>query len=356
MLTVHAIGSRGVGGAERFFARLASDLSNRGHETAAVVRHGADLRALLSTEVAIAEVGMRNGLDVFTWWTIRRLVLDRQPQIVQTYLGRAGRLTRVPRRSPTVHVARLGGYYRLDAYRHADVWVGNTRGICDYLIRSGFPRERVHHLTNFVELPADAERGLTEMPVRAGTPISEESWLVFALGRFVEKKGFDDLLGAFSRLPTSIGGRPVHLAIAGDGPLRQSLETTARDAGMADRVHWPGWLTDPGPWFRAADLFVCPSRDEPLGNVILEAWSHARAVVSTRAAGPTELITNGEDGILVNVGAPRELASAIERLLRDDDGRRDLARAGLEAVRRRHAPDLVTDAYLDLYGRVTRRR
>lgn len=139
MLTVHAIGSRGVGGAERFFARLASDLSNRGHETAAVVRHGAELRALLASEVGIVEVGMRNGLDIFTWWTIRRLVLDRQPQIAQTYLGRASRLTRVPRRSPTVHVARLGGYYRLDAYRHADVWVGNTRGICDYLIRSGFP-------------------------------------------------------------------------------------------------------------------------------------------------------------------------------------------------------------------------
>lgn len=356
MLTVHAIGSPGVGGAERFFARLASELTGRGHETAAVVRHGADLRELLASGVDVVETGMRNGIDVFTWWTIRRLVLDRRPRVIQTYLGRASRLARVPWSSSTVHVARLGGYYRPDAYRHADVWIGNTRGICDYLIRSGFPRDRVHHVTNFVEPPADAERRLEEGPVREDTPIPGEVWLVFALGRFVEKKGFEDLLEAFSRLPASVEGRPVHLAIAGDGPLRGSLETGARAMGLGDRVHWPGWLTDPDPWFRAADLFVCPSRDEPLGNVVLEAWSHGLAVVSTRAAGPTELVTEGDDGVLVDVGAPDQLASAVGRLLGDDDRRVGLARAGFDTVRRRHAPGVVTDAYLDLYGRVTRRR
>jgi len=356
MLTVHAIGSRGVGGAERFFARLASELAGRGHETAAVVRHGADLRELLAPQVDVVETGMRNGLDAFTWWAIRRLVLDRRPRVVQTYLGRASRLTRVPRSSSTVHVARLGGYYRPDAYRHADVWVGNTRGICDYLIRAGFPPERVHHVTNFVEPPPDAEMRLEAGPLRSHTPVPDEAWLVFALGRFVEKKGFEDLLEAFTRLPASIEGRPVHLAIAGDGPLRPDLEAAARGAGLDDRLHWPGWLTDPDPWFRAADLFVCPSRDEPLGNVVLEAWGHRLAVVSTRAAGPTELVAEGEDGMLVDVEAPDQIASAVERLLADHDRRADLARAGFDTVRRRHAPEVVTDAYLDLYERVTPRR
>jgi hypothetical protein len=112
-------------------------------------------------------------------------------------LGRASRLTRVPRRSPTVHVARLGGYYRPHAYRHADVWVGNTRGICDHLIRLGHPAARVHHITNFVERVDEAEARLAEGPLRKDTGVRDEAQLVFALGRCVAKKGFADLVLAF---------------------------------------------------------------------------------------------------------------------------------------------------------------
>lgn len=356
MLTVHAIGSRRLGGAERFLSRLATTLAGRGHPTAAVLRRGAELRGLLEPEVEVVETGMRNGVDVITWWTIRRLILIRRPRIVQTYLGRASRLTRVPRESGTVHVARLGGYYRPHAYRHADLWVGNTLGICDHLIRSGFPTDRVHHITNFVEPVGDAEEHVSEPPRREGTDVPGEARLVFALGRFVPKKGFADLLHAFARLPESISGRPVHLAIAGDGPLRHDLKATADRLGIGERTHFPGWLTDPAPWFRAADVLVCPSRSEPLGNVVLEGWTHAKPVVCTRTAGPVELVTEGVDGILVAVEAPEEMAVALHRLLVDGARRRELARAGLRTCRRRHSPDVVVDAYLDLFGGATRRR
>lgn len=355
MLTVHAIGSPDLGGAERFFARLTGTLAARGHATVAVLRHGAELGELMEPGVEVVETGMRNGIDVFTWWAIRRLIVDREPRIVQTYLGRASRLVRVPGRSGTVHVARLGGYYRPNAYRHADVWVGNTRGIRDYLVELGFPTDRVHHITNFVETVEGAEARPDRPRDRSGTPVPDDALLVFGLGRFVGKKGFGDLLEAFSRLPASVGGRPVHLAVAGDGPRREELEGTAARLGLGDRVYWPGWLNDPDPWFRAADLFVCPSRHEPLGNVVLEGWSHALPVVSTRTAGPAELVADGADGVLVEIRDPGSLAAALRRLLEDEDERERLARAGLETVRRRHSPEVVVDAYLDLYGRVTRR-
>jgi glycosyltransferase involved in cell wall biosynthesis len=356
MRTMHAIGSAHLGGAERFFARLAAALAAAGHPTTAVLRRGADLRDLLPPAVEVVETGMVNGADLGTWWTIRGVVLDRDPRVIQTYLGRASRLTRVPRRSPTVHVARLGGYYRPHAYRHADAWVGNTRGICDHLIRLGFPAARVHHITNFVERVDDAEERLAIGPARKDTGVPDDARLVFALGRCVAKKGFADLVLAFAGLPVSVGGRPVHLAIAGDGPVRAELEALAAELGLSGRVHWPGWRADPDPWFRAADVFVCPSRDEPLGNVVLEAWSHAVPVVSTRTAGPAELVTHGVDGVLVDIESPPALGSALWRLLEDEPERVGLARAGLDTVRRRHSTEVVVGAYLDLYGRVTRRR
>ena len=77
-------------------------------------------------------IPMRNGWDLLSVLKIRRLIRNTGPLIVQTYMGRATRLTRLPRDSAAIHVARLGGYFKIKGYyQHAHAWVGNTRGICD---------------------------------------------------------------------------------------------------------------------------------------------------------------------------------------------------------------------------------
>lgn len=347
--TIHAIGSRRLGGAERFFARLVRALHDAGAPTLAVVRRGSELARTLPP-VPVVETGMRNGADVLTAWRIRRLIRNQRPQIVQTYLGRASRLTRVPRRSETVHVARLGGYYRPNSYRHADAWIGNTRGICDYLVRTGFPADRVFHIGNFaepMEAPATPEQRST---ARAGLSVPADALLIFSLGRFVRKKGFDDLLRAFALLPTEIDARPLHLVVAGDGIMRDELRALESRLDITGRVHWPGWLHDPAPAYNAADVFVCPSRDEPLGNVVLEAWAHGLPVIATRAAGPTELIDDGANGVLTDIGAPQALSDSIHRVLNADQGERNaLGNAGLELVRTTYSETAIVASYLQVY-------
>jgi len=150
----------------------------------AVVRAGSPLQGELS-DVPVIGTGMRNGLDVFTARKIRELVRRHRPTVVQTHLGRASRLTRIPKGSETLHVARLGGFYRANAYRHADAWVGNTRGICDHLRDLGFPPKRVFHIGNFV---ADSTPEGYSKDVRESLGISPECTVIFSLGRFVEKK------------------------------------------------------------------------------------------------------------------------------------------------------------------------
>lgn len=354
--SIHAIASRRLGGAERFFARLVRGLHGTGYASMAVVRRGSELAQLLRPAVPVTETGMRNGADVLTAWRIRRLIREHRPQIVQTYLGRASRLTRVPRRRDTVHVARLGGYYRLNSYRHADAWIGNTRGICDYLLHSGFPPERVFHIGNFAEsieaLPSDAERA----DARRALGVPPDALLLFSLGRFVPKKGFADLLHAFALLPAALDARPLHLIIAGDGIIHDELVALASSLGIAARVHWPGWLRDPSAVYRAADLFVCPSRDEPLGNVVLEAWGNALPVVATRAAGPTELIEDGVTGVLTDVASPEPLARAIERLLRVPAAERAaMGAAGLDLVRTRYSEAAIIGQYREVYGTLANR-
>jgi hypothetical protein len=134
----HVIASRRLGGAERFFVRLVEALNEKGHKAVAVVREDGMIKEQLDNRVRRIYVGMRNNYDLFSSLKLRRYINKKRPPIVQTYMGRATRLTRVAPDKGSIHIARLGGFYRISGYyRHAHAWIGNTKGICDYLSRAG---------------------------------------------------------------------------------------------------------------------------------------------------------------------------------------------------------------------------
>jgi glycosyltransferase involved in cell wall biosynthesis len=349
--SLHIIGSRQMGGAESFYLRLIRALNEHGDQSAlAVIRPNSPLRQVLGQDEEQFHVPMRNGWDLFSMLSIRRLIRETDAQIVQSYMGRGSRLTRLPKESPAVHVARLGGFYKIDGYyRHAHAWVGNTRELCDYLLRQGLPGRRIYHIGNFVESAlSSSEEELQE--VRRSLEIPAEAIVLFSLGRFIGIKGFDDLLSAFARLASEFQGRPLFLVIAGDGPLRQALLNQCRELGLEKRVRWAGWQSCPGPYFDMADIFVCPSSHETLGNVILEAWSHGLPVVSTRTPGGLELIAEGENGLLAPCKDPGGLADRLSELLEEGPSAwSQLGEKGARELKIRHGKEAVVGQYLAMY-------
>ena len=240
--TVHIIGSRHSGGAERFFMRLVEGMAAAGHDTSVIVRAGSFVAREMAGKVPVYEVPMFNVRDPWSRFRISGILRSSAPQVVQTYMGRATRLTRVPDGLPTVHVARLGGFYKLSGYRHAHAWVGNTIEIRDYLLENGFPSGRVFYIRNFVDPePPVTREALSGIKEQLGIP--EDAFVVVSAGRFVPKKGFDQLLESFSRVPRQIGQRPVHLVLAGAGTLEQELKKLSASLGVEDRVHWAGCRT-----------------------------------------------------------------------------------------------------------------
>lgn len=347
MRTLHIIGSRELGGAERFFLRLVNALAARGEHVAALTATGSALNAWLASGVERHQAPMLGLWDFWSRFTIRQTA--RRFQLVQTYMGRATRLTHLPAGSGLVHVARLGGYYNLKGYRHAHAWIGNTRGICDYLVREGLPADRVYYIGNFVDPAPEIPRGTLD-ELRAQWSIPQEAQVVLGLGRLHPNKGFDVLLAAFARLPPELKGRPLWLAMVGEGPERGRLLAIARQLGVAERVVWAGWQHDPAPWYQMAELFVCPSRHEPLGNVILEAWANGVTVVSTAAQGPQELIEPGVNGLLSPVDDVDALAESILSVLRlDEKQRAALVAAGKDKLERDFSETAIVGAYQALY-------
>src|SRR5260370_21578233 len=268
------------GGAETFFLRLAVALQRAGELQRVLIRSDpARSRSLRAAGVAVAELAFGGPFDLATRLAFRREIAAWHPDIVLTWMSRA---TRLCPRGDFVHVARLGGYYDLKYYRRCDHLIGNTRAIVDYAVAQGWPRERIDYLPNFVP---DANATVAKTGVPDDTP--PRARLAVALGRLHPNKGFDLLLHALAAT------RAVDLWIAGDGPLRLKLERIASCLGVARRVRFLGWREDGSAVLARAHLLVCPSLHEPLGNVVIEAWSAGLPVVATASDGPAGLIEDG---------------------------------------------------------------
>jgi glycosyltransferase involved in cell wall biosynthesis len=349
--SAHIIGGGALGGAELFYIRLVNALQARRQPVLAINIPSCQISTRLQADVAQVHVPMRGIWDWPSRWQIGMILREHQPDIVQTYMGRATRLTHLDPGQRPIHVARLGGYYAVKGYRHAHAWVGNTQGICDYLIRNGLPAARIAHIGNFVDIPtASAPEQLADQRRRMAIP--EDALVLVAVGRLHPVKGFEDLLAALAMLGTTLHHRPLVLVIVGDGPLNAPLRSYADQLGIGQQVRWAGWQLDPHPYYQLADLFICPSRYEPLGNVILEAWAHGRAVLSTQTAGALELIAHGEDAWLVPPQQPPALADGVRLLLEDEPLRARLASQGRKKVENHYSQQHIVNAYLDLYQRL----
>src|SRR5690606_5635254 len=101
------------------------------------------------------------------------------------------------------------------------------------------------------------------------------------------------------------------------GPEEQKLKAAAHELGVADRVRFLGWRDDAPSLYRSADVVVFPSRFEPLGNVVIQAWAHGVPIVAARAAGPGALIRDGGDGFLIEIDDSEALAAKTQQLLVD---------------------------------------
>lgn len=328
------------GGAENFFQRLLPSLAEAGVEQMAVIRRHAERHAALTNAgIPVKELAFANKFDVVSQWRLRRVIKTWQPAVIMSWMSRAAAATGMARIGLRgVHAARLGGYYRLKYYRGADHLVGNTHDIVRYLKDSGWDPRRIHYLPNFVD-----EQPMPALP-RSQLNTPADAKLILAMGRLHTNKAFDTLLHA-------LAGLPDHwLWLAGTGPEAAQLNRLAESLGVIDRVRFLGWREDIPALLAAADLFVCSSRREPLGNVVLEAWAQGVPVIATAAEGPRELIRHGETGILVPIDQSDSLARAVADLT--DDTGKALVDAGLKYYRDNFSESAVVSKYAQFFEEI----
>jgi glycosyltransferase involved in cell wall biosynthesis len=351
------LGSMAGGGAERIVAHLVKHL-NRDQFDARVGllwRHGDYLDQLTDDELIVTRLahGWIPYRDQPPWWQLlpslalvplqqRDLVRRFRPHIVVTAtksMNIAGRFSlALSGRSALRWVAREGnntgamidnesatGFLRAlqnfavrTAYRRADRVVAISDGVARALShRFGINPKRVSTIHNAVDVAAVKVRAQEALP-----NLSRQPFLV-AAGRLVPQKGFDILIRAFA---ATMAVRPLSLIILGDGPERNALIELTRTCGIEHRVHFPGFVENPWSYFARSAAFVCSSRWEGFGNVIIEAMACGVPVVATDCDfGPREVIRQGQSGLLVPVEDVDSLSKAIASVLDNPDLARGLA-------------------------------
>jgi glycosyltransferase involved in cell wall biosynthesis len=344
MRVLQAMAGAAVGGAETFFTRLALALHRAGLDQRLLIRaDAAREETLRGAGVEVATARFNGRMDFDTGRRFRQLVADYDPDVVVTWMNRATRFcpeaARVGARFR--HIGTPRGYYDPKYYAACDHLVVTTDDLRRFYLDSGWPEARIDVIPNFVPAPPDAAPAS-----RAAQDTPMDAPLLLALGRLHDNKGFDTLLDALAALPG------FHLWIGGTGPNEALLKAQAERLGVTDRVRFLGWQADTAPLYAAADIFVCSSRHEPFGNIVIEAWAHGVPIAAAASEGPGMLIADGESGLLAPVDDAPALAAAIARIAAEDGLAATLAAGGRAAWQAGYTEEIVAARYRALFERL----
>lgn len=350
-------------GAEKQLTLLAEGLAARGRfdvEVVALVRGGPYAERLAAAGLRVTVLGKRWRFDPSNLWRLRRVIRDRDPDVVNSWLFTANASTRLVtggRNRPRVVVSercvdswKSGWQLWLDRRQvgRTDHLVGNSAAVVDFYRNLGYPAERTSVVHNGIVIPEPS--GTERDAIRAELGLPPEARLVGYVGRLARQKRVRDLVWAMQLLQQITGD--VHLVVAGDGPERERLEELARHYGCDRLVHFVGHREETVRLFAALDVFWLASDFEGLSNSAMEAMAAGVPVVASDIGPNRELVVDGETGHLVPVGDATEFAKRTRDLLEDPSRARAMGAAGRARMQAGFSVGKMVDSYADLFDRV----
>ncbi|HEY1097029.1 MAG TPA: glycosyltransferase [Alphaproteobacteria bacterium] len=338
---LHVMAGGDVGGAENIF--LEDVLALQEHdmfEQAVLTRPAPErIKALTQAGIITRTAGFSKWFKFPTKRALQKLTAEFQPHIIQYWMGRAGQYAITGNHK---NVAWYGGYYnRKKRFALCSHHIVLTRDLYRHVVESGAQPDDVkiiHTIANFPEqIDAQPRRELN-------TP--DDAPVFLALARLHWKKGLDILLKALVAVPEA------YAWIAGDGPLKDELHTLAQDLGVADRVRFLGWRHDRERLLKSADFCAFPSRYEPFGTTMVDAWAMRVPLIAAASQGPAAYVVNGENGLLIPTDDVDALIEAMRRLINDKELCAKIVAGGWDMYQQSFTKEAFWRDSLDFYKQV----
>lgn len=350
-------------GAEKQFTLLATGLPRDEFDVRviALTRGGPYAEILEAAGIPVTILGKRFRFDPFAHRRLKSLLEELKPDILHTWLfaGNAyGRLAVGPKPPYPVLVSE----------RCVDTWkarwqlwvdrklaprttrlIGNSQSVGEFYRNIGFPADRISVIPNGIALP-NQEPGTRET-IRREFGIDPETRVLTYIGRLAAQKRVKDLIWAFE-LIREMKQQDVVFLVAGDGPLRESLERFAASLQVGRTIRFLGHRSDSAQLLSASDMFWLASDFEGLSNSLMEAMAAGLPVVASDIPPNRELVIPGETGYLVPVGDSIAFSQFANRILLDAGHGRQMGSAGRERIRAEFSIDRMVDGYSRLYREV----
>ena len=262
-----------------------------------------------------------------------------------------GYLQRIRYRAEQSWIKHIVGHYERKGYTEPDLVLVNYESvrkmffeqfgdgaevrIVPYSSESAFLREETQEAS---AIPAS---------LAALRPV--DAPLIVSVSRHDPRKGVDLLLRALAELRDS--GAQFRACLVGGGHLLDAHRRLAEQLRLGDRVAIEGWVPDPRPYLREANVYVLPSLQEGSGSVsLIEALQAGAAVVASNIDGIPEDVVDGKSALLVEPGNIAALRKALSRVVTDSDLRHRLARQSRETFIAKFRPESFVNALREIYA------
>lgn len=312
---------------------------------------------------------MRGWRDWSAFWSLVRLMRSFRPHVVHTHTSKAGALgrlaaacCRVPVVVHTYHGHVFDAYFsplktrfvvateRLLAFGTSALVAVTARVRRDVLARGIGGDDQVVVVSLGLDLAPLVAAPALRGELRRELGLAPETPLVGIVARLVPIKAHETFLDAARAIAPV---RPdIVFLVVGDGERRAELEAAVSAAGLASRVRFLGWRADLARLYADLDVVVLTSKNEGLPVALIEAMAASRPVVSTRAGGVEDVVTDGETGVVVEIGDVPAVARAVVDLIEDPARAARLGAAASASVVRRFDSTRLIDDVDALYQRL----
>ena len=237
-------------------------------------------------------------------------------------------------------------YHKITKYsiEHSDGITAVSNYLRDATLREFEIDKDIEVIYNFVDTDRFKPLASLEPPEE---PASEEA-VVVHISNFRAVKRVQDVVHAFNLIRQSM---PARLALVGDGPEKDGVKELAGALGIEKSIEFPDMIQDVSHLLGKAGLFLLPSQTEGFGLAACEAMSTGVAVVAYNVGGLPEVITDGVDGFLVELGDIKGMAEIGIKILSDTTIRSEIGRRARAKVKDRFSRDRIVDQYENYYRR-----
>jgi glycosyltransferase involved in cell wall biosynthesis len=229
----------------------------------------------------------------------------------------------------------------LKILHQADALVAISRDVQEDLLHWGFPPERIHRIPNGVDT------GYFQPP--HASPARHPVRFIL-MGRRHPQKGLDLALQAARLLQAQGLSEQFHISFYGAEYPEHDYERMAQQLGVSDNVAFFPFQAQALEIYQAAHCLILPSRGEGLSNSLLEAMAMALPVIATRVSGTVDVVTDGEDGLLIPPESSEALAQAMATVIQQPELARRLGQQARQKMLRAFSLDSVAQQYSELYA------